>query len=86
LLWERLIKIYVFLALMVATQTIFGLSFLQALSGSALVWLISYFITLGFGRIFTPLTDRIIFLISGKREFSSTRQIYEMFARHDQIT
>jgi len=85
LIWERLIKIYVFLALVVATQTIFGLSFLQAMSGSALVWAISFVVTTAFGRIFTPLTDRLTRLVAGDLEFSSTRQIYEMFARHDQI-
>ena len=85
LIWERLIKIYVFLALMVATQTIFGLSFLQAMSGSAVVWAISYFVTTAFGWIFTPLTDRLSRLVAGDLEFSSTRQIYEMLARHDQI-
>jgi hypothetical protein len=85
LIWERLIKVYVFLALLVAVQTIFGLPFFQALASSVLVWLVSHFLTLGFGRIFTPITDRITQLIVGTLEFSSTRQIYEMFARHDQI-
>jgi hypothetical protein len=86
LLWERLLKVYVFLAIMVAVQTIFGLPFLRALSGAAVVWLVSYFITVGFGRLFTPITDRITNSITGGLEFSSTRQIYEMFARHDQIS
>ena len=86
LLWERLLKVYVFLAVMVAIQTIFGLPFLRALSGAAVVWLVSYFLTVGFGKLFTPITDRITRSITGDLEFSSTRQIYEMFARHDQIT
>jgi hypothetical protein len=86
LLWERLLKVYVFIAIIVAVQTIFGLPFLRALSGAAVVWLVSYFITVGFGRLFTPITDRITQSITGGLEFSSTRQIYEMFARHDQIT
>jgi hypothetical protein len=86
LFWERLLKVYVFLAIMVAIQTIFELSFLRALSGSAVVWLVSYFLTLGFGRLLTPITDRITKSITGDLEFSNTRQIYEMFARHDQIT
>jgi hypothetical protein len=86
LLWERLLKVYVFIAIIVAVQTIFGLPFLRALSGAAVVWLVSYFITLGFGRLFTPITDRIAQSVTGGLEFSSTRQIYEMFARHDQIT
>jgi hypothetical protein len=86
LLWERLLKVYVFLAIMVAIQAVFGLPFLRALSGAAVVWLVSYFLTVGFGRLFTPITDRITRSITGDLEFSSTRQIYEMFARHDQIT
>lgn len=86
LLWERLLKAYVFIAIMVAVQTIFGLPFLRALSGAAVVWLVSYFITVGFGRLFTPITDQITNSITGGLEFSSTRQIYEMFARHDQIS
>jgi hypothetical protein len=86
LLWERLLKVYVFLAIMVAVQTIFSLPFLRALSGAAVVWLVSYFLTVGFSRLFTPITDRITNSITGGLEFSSTRQIYEMFARHDQIS
>lgn len=86
LLWERLLKVYIFIAIMVAVQTIFGLSFLRALSGSAVVWLVSYFMTVGFGRLLTPITDRITQSVTGGLEFSNTRQIYEMFARHDQIT
>ena len=85
LIWERLIKIYIFLAILIAIQTIFGMTFLQALASSALVWLVSYFLTLGFGRIFTPVTEQITQSLAGKKEISTTRQIYEMFARRDQI-
>jgi hypothetical protein len=86
LIWERLLKIYVFLALLVAVQTIFNLQFFQALTASGVVWAVSFLVTILFGKLLTPLTDRLARWIGGDQEISNMHQIYEMFARHNQIS
>ena len=81
LIWERLTKIYVLLALITAMQAIFGLPFFNALLVSFVAWLGLYMISLITSRLLTPVFNRITRSLGGDLELTSTKQIYEMFAR-----
>lgn len=85
LIWERLLKVYVFLALLAAVQTIFDLTFFNALLGSLVALLLAQAISSVLGHVLTPLTTRLTYALVGPEELSSTRDIYEMFARRNQI-
>jgi hypothetical protein len=81
LIWERLTKIYVLLALIIAIQAVFNLSFFNALLASLTASLISHIASLIISRLLTPLSDRLTRSLVGDVELTSTKQIYEMFAR-----
>jgi len=85
LILERLLKIYVFLVLLVALQTIFGLTFWGSLLGGLVALLIAYSLNVLIGRLFTPFGTWLINTLIGHEEISSTREIYEMFARRNQV-
>ena len=85
LILERLLKIYVFLALLVALQAIFGLTFWGALGGGLVALLLAHSINILLGRLFTPFQTWLLNSLIGPEEISSTREIYEMFARRNQV-
>jgi hypothetical protein len=85
LILGRLLKIYVFLTLLVALQAIFGLTFWGALLGGLTALLIAYGLNVLIGRLFTPFVTWLINTVIGPEEISDTREIYEMFARRNQV-
>lgn len=84
LILERVVKIFVFMALVIALQAVFLISFFDAISAVLISLGISYAISLLLGRLLTPLNDRLTRFVSGDLEFSSTRDIYKLFAGRDQ--
>ena len=84
LIIERLLQVYVFLAFLVACQAIFGLSFWGGLFAAVIAVLVKFGLDLIFGRLLTPLADRIETALTGVQERTSTREIYELFARKSQ--
>jgi hypothetical protein len=85
LIIERLLKIYVFLALLVSVQTIFGIDFFYALWTSLLAIGLAHAISSLLGRLLTPLASKLTDTLAGSEEIASTREIYEMFASRNQI-
>jgi len=85
LILERALKIYVFLALLVALITVFNITFWGALGGGLVALILAQAINTLLGRLLTPLTARLTETLVGAVEISSTREIYEMFARRNQI-
>lgn len=84
LILERVVKIYVFMALVIALQAVFEVPFLDAILAALISLGISYTISLLLGRLLTPINDRITRTLFGELEFSSTRDIYEQFAKREQ--
>ena len=82
---ERVLKLYVFLVLLVALQAVFDLTFWEALLGGLIAWLIAYGLNLLIGRLFTPFETWLVQTLFGREEISDTREIYEMFARRNQV-
>lgn len=86
LIWERLTKVYVLLALIAAVQAVFGLAFFNALLASLSALAISYIISLLLGQLLTPLANRIHRTLVGNLELANAQKIYELFARNDLIS
>jgi hypothetical protein len=82
---QVLIKGYVFIALLVALQAVFSISFWQAVLIALIAWLLAEIIFLVLSRLLTPLSTRLNKLIAGEEELQTARNIYEMFAKNNQI-
>jgi hypothetical protein len=85
LIIERVLKIYVYLALLVSVQTIFSIDFFYALWTSMLAIGLAHVVSSLLGRVLTPLAAQLTDAVAGAEEIKSTREIYEMFASRNQI-
>lgn len=86
LILERALKFYVILALIVAVQSIFGVSFFGAILASVVALLLSQVISGFLGKLFDPLADRITDALVGDTRLENARQIYKLFASRNQIS
>lgn len=86
LILERALKIYVVLALVVAVQSIFGISFFNAVLASVVALLLSQVISGVLGKLLDPLADRIEDALVGDARLENARQIYKLFASKNQIS
>jgi len=86
LILERLLKIYVILALIVAIQSIFGIMFFNAILVSVIALLLSQVISGALGKVFDPLADHITDVLVGDTRFENAREIYKLFASRNQIS
>jgi len=86
LVLERALKIYVVLALIVAIQSIFGISFFNAILASVVALLLSQIISGVFGKLLDPLVDRISNVLVGDTRLQNAREIYQLFASKNQIS
>ena len=86
LILERALKIYVILALIVAVQTIFGISFFGAILASVVALVLSQVISGGLGKFLDPLAERITDVLVGDVRLESAREIYKLFASRNQIS
>ena len=77
---EKVLNLWVFLAFIVACQTIFGVDFLHGVIGALVALLIDKGSNILIGRWLTPLTDKMVFLVSGMQERKTARELYEEFA------
>ncbi len=84
---ERFLKVYIFMALVVSIQAVFGIAFWNALWAGALALALSAVVDLIFGRLLAPLDRRMNRLVMGDRDvvLQNSREIYEMFAQRDQL-
>jgi hypothetical protein len=85
LMLPRAIKIYVFVALVVALRAVFQVSFIGALLSSFLVVAISQLVAAGLGRLLTPLSDRITSRLIGEFHVKDSREILQLFVRQKPI-
>ena len=86
LILERAMKFYVILALIVAVQSVFGVSFFGAILASVVALLLSQVISGLLGKLFDPLADRITDALVGDTRLENARQIYKLFASRNQIS
>jgi hypothetical protein len=83
LIIDRLLKLYVYLAMLVALMVTYQIGFVQGLVALVIAFLILLGLTTPLSRLMTPLVDRVITAIFGVPERLSTRKIYENFAEKD---
>jgi len=86
LILERALKFYVILALIVAVQSIFGISFFGATLASGIALLLSQVISGLLGKLFDPLADRITDALVGDARLKNAREIYKLFASRNQVS
>jgi len=88
MIFDRFLKVYVFLALVIAFQAVFEIPFWDALWGSAIALGISLVVGPLFDRLLAPLDEWINRHVMGERDvvLQNSRQIYEMFAQRDQLS
>ena len=86
LILERLLKIYVILALIVAIQSIFEISFFGAVLSSAVALVLSQVISGMLCKVLDPLAERITDVLVGDVRLESAREIYKLFASRNQIS
>lgn len=86
LILERVLKIYVILALIVAVQSIFGIPFFDAILASVVALVLSQVISGAMGKVFDPVADRIADALVGDARLDNAREIYKLFASRNQIS
>lgn len=82
---QRLLRVYVFLALVVAAVAIFEITFVPAAIGAAVAMLLGRLLEVALSRLFSPLIERFVSRVTGVQEWTSTREIYELFAVRSRI-
>jgi hypothetical protein len=82
---ERLLLVYVFLALVTALQAIFSLGFGEALLVSVIALAIAIGARILIGRLLSPVSNRLSSAVFGEKEIASTREIYEFYAQNQLI-
>jgi hypothetical protein len=81
----RVIKVYVFLALVVALQAVFMLNFPGALLGAFAVTALSLLISTGLGRLFNPIAQRISNRFFGDDQIKNSREILDMYVQRNHV-
>lgn len=77
---EHALKLWVFLALVVASQAVFGLTFFNAVLAALLAHAIGRGVDLLAGRLLTPLAGRLVTRVTGAPERKSLDDLYAEFA------
>jgi hypothetical protein len=85
LIWEHLLKVYLFLALVVTIVTVFGVTFFGAVLSALIALLVTLGLNMLISRPLTPLVSWVTNRVVGPEEISDTREIYQMFARRNLI-
>lgn len=82
---ERLLLVYVFLALVTALQVIFSLGFGAAMLISAVALAVAIGVRSVIGIILSPISSKLSSAVVGEKEIASTREIYELYAQNKLI-
>ena len=85
LIIEKLLRGYVFVVLVVALQAVFSIGFWGAILAALVALLVAELLLLLLGRLLTPLELRLNRLLLGEDELKNAREIYEYFAKHNQL-
>ena len=85
LIWDYVLKVYLFLALVVAIVTVFSVTFFGAVLSALAALLVTQGINMVIGWLLTPLVSWVTDRVIGSEEIAGTREIYQMFARRNLI-